>query len=350
MPPSAFRIEEITAAMRERLLNGLYPRGSRLPVRKDLQAEYRTSPDVMQAVFNTLREDGQLVARGRLGSYVVDHPPCLDRFAWIYPLDWAHYGALAMHRDLKTFCGNINESNECPHYMWYYHADDNDRLKEDIARRRVAALILPVGGFSDWTRHLKAWPDIPTVRFAYSEDIEPPAKATVPTLVFPLGQFLARALNILREQGARKIAIWTLGPLGPAYRRAWEAQLAARNMESHPLWEIVSEVHTTAHQTSYLLRLLQQTPVGLPEGIVIYDDNLAGAVHGGIESLELAAPDRLRIVCHSHGTSIPWDRHTPAASLGFSIRDIVAACTDLIRRQQADRGSTPLVTLPLREF
>lgn len=359
MPPSAFRVSEILTVMRDRLLNGTYPRKSRLPVRSMLQSEFRTSPAAMQEVINSLRMDGQIVSRGKLGTYVADHPPCLDRFAWIYPEDHFPYRRRTLHAQLRSLCLQNNQATQDQSHTWHYalardaSAEAEQRIRvlcEDIARRRVAALVVPVGSFNAWVNEfLRPWPAIPTVRFAYSPTLQAPSQFQKPTLYFPVGRFISEALDHLSDRGLRKIGLWTCGALGKAFQNAWEAQIAGKGMQSDPLWMASMGEDSRAAQAECILRLMQASPRGLPEAFVILDDILAGAVTTAIYNLKIKVPAELQVVIYAHfpGTSV--NPFIPTTQFGHSIPEVLDACMELIRRQQAAPGSTPLIELTPRK-
>lgn len=356
MPPSAFRVKQILAEMRQRLVAGFYSRGIRLPVRDQLQAEFHTSPAAVQQAINTLREDGQIISIGKLGSYVADQPPCLDSFAWMYPEPLPAYRRRILYTQLRSACLQQNTEPGMPNHVWFYGLSPSmnpdaraqiDAASAAIAHRRVAALIFPVGGFGPWvndfTRH---WPEIPTVRFSHSLGLDGPTQAeiTLPTLALPLGRFITHALDHLRERGIQRVGLWTLGKSGTVLTNLWGEQLAMRGMETDPLWQIALGEDCMAPQVECILRLMQACPRGLPEAFVITDDAVLGAITTALYNLKIRVPGSLELVAYAHFPGSSENPYIPCVLIGYPITDILAACEQLIRRQQLAPGSNPFIT------
>lgn len=360
MSASAYRVKEILAVMRERLISGVYPRGSRLPVRGVLHSEFKTSPAAMQEVINTLGLDGQIVSRGKLGTFVVDHPPCLDRFAWLYPESAWPYRRRVLHSLMRSIALQTNEEGSDHSFVWHYGmarnlnwnpAHQTDRLIEgvinDISNRRIAGLIFPVGAFGPWVKDfLRAWPGMPHVRFEYSLEREHSPNRNNPAISISIRAFAHHALDHLVKRGIKTVGLWYCGRIGKHVMNMWDEEIAARGLTSNPLWCISLGEDSSSMQAECILQLMRACPLGLPEAFIILDDINGASVTTAIYNLRIKVPSELLVVMHSHfsGASNPF---VPVVEIGYKPTDIVNACVELLRHQQATPGSTPVIDVPI---
>src|SRR3954462_8198783 len=95
---------QIEQALRGRMIDGALPPSSRLPRREELEQEFQVSRDTIQRVFDQLLADGFIVANGRAGTFVVDRPPHLHRFALVFVDPVAQWSQFyhALHREAST--------------------------------------------------------------------------------------------------------------------------------------------------------------------------------------------------------------------------------------------------------
>lgn len=66
---------QIAARLRERIEQGVYTPGSRLPSVLALAAEFGVTPITVRKAVAALREAGLIVTHTGMGSYVVESPP-----------------------------------------------------------------------------------------------------------------------------------------------------------------------------------------------------------------------------------------------------------------------------------
>jgi DNA-binding transcriptional regulator YhcF (GntR family) len=72
------KYEKIISTVRERILNGEYPAGMRLPGQNALALEFDVSPITTKRALNELQSSGFIERRPRSGSYVAEHPRILS--------------------------------------------------------------------------------------------------------------------------------------------------------------------------------------------------------------------------------------------------------------------------------
>jgi DNA-binding GntR family transcriptional regulator len=73
MPTYPYEI--VANAIRERIRNGTYPPGAKIPSRTALCAEFGFSDIVIGSAMRTLKQEGLVVTLPGVGSYVADPLP-----------------------------------------------------------------------------------------------------------------------------------------------------------------------------------------------------------------------------------------------------------------------------------
>src|SRR4051812_28932733 len=95
---SPIKQRSIVAALRDRIVGGAVQPGGRLPTRDELCREFGVSRVTAHRAIEHLMRDGFAVPRGSRGTFVVDRPPHLSRYALVfasYPPDGPGWGRLA---------------------------------------------------------------------------------------------------------------------------------------------------------------------------------------------------------------------------------------------------------------
>ena len=155
--------------------------------------------------------------------------------------------------------------------------------------------------------------------------------------VFPeLRGFLNRALDRLQQQGCRRVAIVALGVFA-AFFAHFQTQCRRRGMASRRHWELSLSLDQ-GESIRHCVHLLLQGPAGeRPDGLVIADDNLVPQATAGIKDAGLA-PAELAVIAHCN---FPWPTPSavPVTRLGYSAREILETCINLIEQQR--RGEVP---------
>ena len=75
--------QQIAEIMRRRILNGVYPQGSRLPAVRDLALEAGVNPNTMQRALQALEDSGIVCSRRTLGRFVTEDEHLLEALKFI---------------------------------------------------------------------------------------------------------------------------------------------------------------------------------------------------------------------------------------------------------------------------
>ena len=149
--------ERIVSRLKGKILSNRMRPGDRLPTRHELTREFGVSVVTLQQAMDDLRDDGFIVTRGRLGSFVAGSPPHLCRYALVFPcyaLDrthaqppWRHLAAPTRFMDAMAQAAAQFSGDPARELVCYMGADrelntpDYQRLVSDIRARRLAGVI-----------------------------------------------------------------------------------------------------------------------------------------------------------------------------------------------------------------
>src|SRR3954470_19194059 len=75
------RYEKIAAALRDRILNGQYAPGERLPPQRDLARIWKTTLLTARQALDQLQQDGLIRVEHGVGTFVVDLDQAYDPYA-----------------------------------------------------------------------------------------------------------------------------------------------------------------------------------------------------------------------------------------------------------------------------
>ncbi len=344
--------DQIASRLKDRILSGTLQPGDRLPTRQELVQEFRVSVVTLQQAMDSLRNDGFIVTRGRLGSFVADSLPHLCRYALVFPgfaLDRNEPHPLGIHLAPSTrftdamaqvaakFRGEAGQELVC--YMGVdreLNTPGYQRLVSDIQARRLAGVIF-LHPNSAYTPDLLSGSGIPSI--AYGADQALPGS---PVFHIDLAAFIEQALDFMVAQGRRRIALLSIAALGEDLETHFHREAAARGLTTgaHAICGLDPYYPRWARNAVTLL--LNQEPSRRPDGLIISDDHLVSAGTQGVVESQVAMPQDLTVVAHCNFVA-----DAPSAvfvtQLGFDVAGILSICIQLLDAQR--RGEViPAVT------
>src|SRR5687768_13516836 len=77
--------DSILAHLKAQIVSGDLPPGSRMPTRRELERQFKSTLVTMQRAFEKLQEEGFVAARGKAGTFVAERPPHLFNYALVFP-------------------------------------------------------------------------------------------------------------------------------------------------------------------------------------------------------------------------------------------------------------------------
>lgn len=112
--------QQIAEIMRRRILNGVYPQGSRLPAVRDLALEAGVNPNTMQRALQALEDSGIVCSRRTLGRFVTEDEHLLEALKFI-----------EARQQVRTFVSRMAQMG--------YSVDDLDGLIRKVMADEPAA-------------------------------------------------------------------------------------------------------------------------------------------------------------------------------------------------------------------
>ena len=131
-------------ALRNRIVAGEFPPGSRLPTLRDLSRQLGLSPVTLQKATNQLAREGFLKPMGSQGTFVSENPPHLCRYAIAFPSRpngagyWTNWWT-TLQQAAATVVRSQPPKEIVPYYDITGHVDveDYQRLLDDVQARRT---------------------------------------------------------------------------------------------------------------------------------------------------------------------------------------------------------------------
>lgn len=337
----AARRREIVSELRQQIVDGSLPPGSRVPTRLEIESRFGVSPLTVHRALQRLRDDGFITVNGRQGTYVADHPPHLTNFALIFP---GHPNAAPWVRfwtALSNEAGSLALPGE--QTLKIYHDINGEpgntalaELSREVSAHRVAGLIFASSPHLLEGTPIMDEPDIPRVAIQSSGLYK-----EYPRVNLDRALFYERALTHLKERGRRRVAC--IGPALPLNLADDLLPLPARHgLETRPYWwqGVGPGRPEAARNCAHLLLNPHQTE--RPDALIISDDNLVEWVMDGVRASGVRAED-LDIVAHCNFSGAPAET-LPCRRLGFDTRQVLNSCIEIIEAQRRGQDA-PAVTL-----
>lgn len=339
---------KIEAALRDAIIEGTYPPGSRLPIQTELAQHFGVTGVTIQRVIRRLADKGFIQTARRGGTVVTLSPPHQCHYALVFPQSSEFVASSRFFATLLQVALNLQAEDGLrffPFYGLYEHESTNDYrlLLSRIVDRRLAGLIF--ASTPSWT--LAQTPILDNPGVSRVAIMAGPGDPRLPAVWFDYKSFLDQALDYLQSRGRRRIAL-LLFPRGwPEIEAHAEQCLAARGMTTEPCWMLHFNVNDAdaAVDTTHLL--MHKHGPESPDGLIIMDDNLGDHALRGLVAAGVRVPDQVDVVMHANypcaGPAV-----LPVKRLGFDLDETLRRCvTDLVRQSRGE-SVAPFTTMPAR--
>lgn len=327
--------QRILSALRASIVSGKLGPGERFPTRMDLLKRFDVSTLTLQKALDELADEGFLVARGRSGTFVAEHPPHLSNFGIVFRhrdgtnAPWPRFWhAIVAEAARRAHAGAVR-------FSIYYTMDGRRETTEyatldRVARTNLARGLLFCHAPTDLldSRIL----DESTMGCVSIGRIEHPK---VSQLLIDTPGFVHRALDWLQKRGRKRVAILTGITTASARELAGFVDgVSRRGMKTHPWWQQALDVRNPAWAKPYA-ELLGRSDER-PDGLIIGNDNLVEHACAGLAAAGVRVPDAMDVVAHSN---FPCSTPSvlPVQRLGYDARDVMDQFLDLVRPTGARR-------------
>jgi len=332
IPKEPVRQESIMAHLRERIILGTLPPGTRLPTRVALAEQFDTTVVTVQRALTRLSSDGFVIASGSRGTFVSKNPPHLFHYALVFathpidPFPWGH-----LWQGLVNEAMAINRTGLRKITCYYDvdgHSDSEDyqKLLRDVQHGRLAGLIFSAGPNPVISHPLFEQLAVPRIVFSSGD--------TVPTIWPDLPGFLDRAVEYLAQRGRRAPAVLLMSGRNS---HDWQcdrllAAIQKHGMRHQPHWFQFVDVHDREAPQRVVQAIMHRNQTEPPDSLIITDDTMLETATVGLAALGLRTPE-IEVVAHSN---FPWlgTAAVPVKRLGFDLRGMMQACFDSIDRQR----------------
>jgi DNA-binding LacI/PurR family transcriptional regulator len=337
-PDKSLRILD---ALRQQVLDDTFAPGQRLPTRPVLERRFSASSVTIQRVLDRLVEDGFVQARGRNGTFVLDHPAHRAHYGLVIPGSrdarehWPHFwralddearGMFPNGPQWFTIYDGIEERNERSY----------GQLLRDVQSRRLAGLIFAADPFYLGNSPALMLPGIPRVTFGDGK-----RGVLSQQIVLEFSSFFGLALDHIAASGRRRVALLTVAGLDPRHLEHFRQAAGVRGLRIEDRWQQAAVINHPQWSANLVQLLLHAGDDACPDALIITDDNLVESAMHGVMASGVRMPDDLTVVAHAN---FPWPTSSPLPikRLGFDVRALLRLCIDHLDRQRRnDASSTP---------
>jgi DNA-binding LacI/PurR family transcriptional regulator len=337
--------EAILAELRARIIDRSHPPGSRLPTRSALQRRYDASSNTIQRALDRLIADGFAVARGRHGTFVVEHPPHTSHYGLLFPLQRGAPGWVRFWTALVNEAHVLSRGG-APTVSVYFGLDEphdspsHQRLARDIAAQRFAGLV-----FASTPFNLLGTPALTAPGLARAAIMTGREQPDLIPLVLDQRGFIDQALDHFKARGRTRVAVLCAAGQTSAWLRRWHEGLAARGLRTRPYWVQSFDPASPAGAQGVAHLLMQPNQLERPDALLISDDNLVDPACAGLVAAGLRVPDDCTVVAHCN---FPWPAPgtLPVRRLGYDARRLLGEAIAAIERRRAGGPAGEQVTIP----
>lgn len=341
------KLDGITDSLRAAIAQGKLKPGERLPVRTELEAQLNVSRMTVQKALDTLIREGFVVSKGKLGTYIADAPPCLNRFGLVLPFSQAHPRWNGYYDALLQSLHEINETLE-HQFRIYYNVDlptdpNFVQLCEDVKAKRLAGLMFadfPI--YLDDTELLREQ-RVPMV--ASKSGDEPTAFKNMISCRFDQQSLFDLACKIFNERGCKRPAIILLSGAREQLTSLIQRAEKKHDLNINPIFCQTASMEYRDEADS-LVQLMMAMPKGQrPDGLFVADDNLVPAACRGLVQARVRVGEELHLVAHRNFPS-QSNNLLPMDEIGFDVRQLLNIC---IKRLEAKRlGDTNMKPMKIK--
>jgi len=326
---------KIESTLRQQIVKGAFPTGGRLPTRTELERHFHASRVTVQKGLDSLATDGFVQARGKLGTFVSDHPPHLCRYGMVFLNDAEEINGSLFYRALAAEAEKINDDDSPRQVRLYFHsnnhagAEQDQKVVSDVLAHRVAGLIFTTRCHYWQGSPVLEHPDMPRIAIMEKDEGIP----QLPVVEFDGASFMDNAFRSFTERGRRRLALITCSGNYNSYlrsirRHTRSGPLTTRN---HWLHQVSLELPAQARQLVNLL--VHENQKERPDALLVGDDNLVDPVVQGILDAGIRVPDDIDVIAHCNFPLLTTCS-LPVRHLGYDVKEILDLCIDRIDRQR----------------
>lgn len=339
----------VAERLRQQILCGDLPLGSRLPARRELERTFNASRVTIQRASDRLKREGFIVARGAVGTFVADRPPHLTNYALAFydNPNGGEYERFSRFFQALNSAANGYTDDAGRKVTPFYNCNgliespDYCKLTSDVSSRRLSGVIFafpPSRNRLPENSSLLTGSNLPRVTIASGNNFG------IPCICPDRDGFLRQAVAHLKSHGRTRIA--TINhERSLTYNRVLFEAMKAQGLPIVPYWhQHQDHLHPEpAFNCAHLLFNPQQKE--RPDALIVTDDNLAEAAVAGVAAAGVRVPDEVEIVVHCNWP-LPPKTVLPVTRIGFDANELVNTCIRILDAQRAGQTPPQMTILP----
>lgn len=316
----------LASELRKRIIKGEFAPGSQLPTWDALGEEYAVGRTTLLRAIGQLKQQQFIYSSSTRGTYVVDRPPHLHKYAMIFrgrpgQDPWNQFWAALAERaaEIETQQGNQI-------VVKYGVRDEHDnaalqQLLQEADADQYAGLIYTVDP-DHISPQLVQRRDLPQVLIMGRSEL-----ANLPKVDIDRASFVAKTIEWLRARKHKKVAV--LGSEPAAVNALLQNGIREAGFELRPEWSLTASVEYPASAEAITRLLLCGAQAELPDALIVSNDNLVDAALAGVVAQGKRVPEDLEILTHCNWPTAKG-HVVRTARLGYDVREILHACLKII--------------------
>lgn len=359
MSIQSFEIEpkhsQIAGKIRAQIVDGAFPPGSRLPTFDELEGRFQTCRVTLRQAMDRLQQEGFIHSIERRGTFIVERPPHLYRYALVFPSQsdsgrWHRFWSALVSE--ATRADQTAQRNIPVFYGVDGHADNPqyDLLLKDIRLDRFAGLIFAT--VADELLQTSLFTENPRMpRFVLTPRVWTPASQGKPVApnTFPYAEtdnaaLIRRALEWLKSRGRKRVALICTPRMSE--RTGWLDQVRDQGLSTRSTWlHELSVEWPLAAKNIVELMLHHQDPAERPDGLVVANDNFVEHACAGLVNSRRDVGHDLDVVVHCNWP-YPVPSILPVKRVGFDARQMLQWALDYIDKRRTGHDVSNVFLAP----
>jgi len=333
----------IVDELRRQILRGEIPPGGRIPTQLELSKRFRVSNVTVLRAMDRLAHEGVLVVRGRLGTFVANHPPHLSTFGLAFPTRpthdeaWASRFYSAITQEWHRLGGASRRTSIYFGIAPTGSPDEIARLIADMREHRLAGLFLAAAKVSlpVIAEHAGSMPLVGIGA----------ASSSCVAVHFSPDAWAARAAQWLAARGRKRIAMVHSAMQTPETVAVMVRTIEAHGLSTRAPWMQAAHPACPSWARNCTHLLMDRPAENRPDGLLVTDESLVeDAVRGLVEVGVRVAVD-LDVVAHCNFPR-PVPAMVPVRHLGYDIGRMLAGALDIMEARRRGRSTPQTLEVP----
>ncbi|MBF0245965.1 MAG: GntR family transcriptional regulator [Planctomycetes bacterium] len=326
---------QVADRIRNKIIDGLWTAGSRLPPRVEMIAELGSNATVVQQAVTRLAEEGFLVTRSRKkGTLVVERLPHRCHFRLIYPYGKERWGQFfhAVEDAIATL--NQEELRFSGFYGLSRHGDiaEYEAIIDEVKSQRVAGLIFLSGANEYRGTPLLDAPGVHRVALTQKKDLP-----GVPKVELDRKGFIKQAVDHLKKNGKARTAI-LCSNTDTEMTNFFRKELARNGMTGDLRWEQYADIRNPVSAYNIIRLMVGAEQQCRPDSLIVTDDNLITAAAQAVHTSGLAENGKFSLVTMSNFPRLV-DCCVPVTHIGFDIPAVMESLISILQNLVDGKGA-----------